>query len=722
GSDRYFEEQDVRAIALSTADDVLILVRFPLCWSTDYLLTRTALKVQAATGVNYADKIVSFATHSHSQPGRFWNLVPATGFGIFGYGQFSSEMVERYSDSFAAAIVQALGDMKPAKVGVRVVDDFDPARRIHSNRRSEFPEFTDDRMTVIRVDEADGTPMAAVVSLAIHGTHMELPWVTGDVAGGIEVVATQKLSAEAGRYVPVIFANGNAANVSPRGDDGTEVNWGKMQVVGHRVWPIFKAAWDAVETQAAPVLEVVQKRIPVSYSLLGYDRSVPEFRANDGTAQEYGAFQCVAQGHERDEPPYRDGALGCLLNLQTFLGQPTVQLQKTVMSAFRIDNTVIATLPGEPSSQLGLELAADLEADARAAGLAGVRAVNFGYAMDHHLYLVLEDDWFRGGYEAAQGLWGWKLGRYFLNNARDLAGQLFTAEREDNTTPIKPTIWPDLADDTVLPTAGAMAAGTLVMDTPAAAVRGDLLELRWIGGHPGVDRPDVVLQVAGEDGSFTDVVRAGVRFDDRGFETLTFYLGDFEGDHLWAVRWELPFDMPVGRYRIHVAGEGVQGEGTAPYSVDGAAFDLGPATLVARDVGVADGVLALRVNYPDGPSNDDGESAFEALEIRGHLLRLDPEMRYDGALKRWSFLLGAAVPLAGLTATMDDVALETVAAPDAVGRTLVTSRAEDGTEGTIDLAGWSSTRLEIQAPAAPATVRISDAWGNFVDVEIAAER
>ncbi|MEZ4466693.1 MAG: neutral/alkaline non-lysosomal ceramidase N-terminal domain-containing protein [bacterium] len=647
----------MRAIALSTADDVLILVRLPLCWSTDYLLTRTAQKVQAATGVNYASKIVSFATHSHSQPGRFWNLVPATGFGIFGYGQFSSEMVERYSDSFAAAILQALGNMKPARVGAKVVDDFDPMRRIHSNRRSEFPNYTDDRMTVIRVDELDGTPMAAVVALAIHGTHMELPWVTGDVAGGIEVVATQKLSAEAGRYVPVIFANGNAGNVSPRGDDGTEVNWGKMQVVGHRVWPIFKAAWDAIETDAAPLLEVVQKRIPVSYSLLGYDRSVPEFRANDGTAQEYGAFQCVAQGHEPDEAPYRDGALGCLLNLQTFLGQPTVQLQKSVLSAFRIDNLTVATLPGEPSSQLGLELAADLEADARAAGLADMRVVNFGYSMDHHLYLVLEDDWFRGGYEAAQGLWGWKLGRYFLNNSRDLAKQLFTAEREDNATTIKPTIWPDLADDTVQPTAGAMAAGTLVMDTPAAAVRGDLVELRWIGGHPGVDHPDVVLQVAGEDGEFADVLRGSVRFDDRGFETLTFYLGDFEGDHLWAVRWELPFDLPLGRYRIRAAGRGVQGEGTAPYAVDGTPFELAPATLVAREAGVVEGVLALKVNYPDGPSNDDGVTPFEALEVRGHWLRVDPEARYDGALRRWSFLLGGAVPMAGLTAAVEDAPL-----------------------------------------------------------------
>lgn len=713
GSDRFFEQQDVRAVVLSTDEDVLILIRLPLCWSTDDMLAQTALKVQAATGVNYLNKIITFGTHSHSQPGRFWNLVPDTGFGIFGHGKFSPALQDGYTDAFAAAIVAALADVRPARVGWHVADDFDPQRRIHSNRRGEGPDIMDDRMMVLRVEDLDGTPRAGLVNLAIHGTHMEETWITGDAPGGIEVVASDKLSAEAGRFVPVLFANGSAGNVSPRGDDNVEPPWGKIQVVGQRVWPIFRAAWAAAEPRADLKLEVLQRRIPVSYSLLGYDRSVPDFRGNDGTAQEYGAFQCVADSREAGEPPHEDGRLGCILNLQTFLGKPTVQLHKATLSAFRLGDLVVTTLPGEPTSQLGLDVSTALEAQAVTAGEAGVRAVNFGYSQDHHLYLVLEDDWFRGGYEAAQSLWGWKLGRYMAENAKDLGRQLFTAEKEDNNTGIKPTLWPNLVDDTIVPTPGGEPAGGVVIDTADTATRGDQIELRWIGGHPGVDEPDVVMQRAGEDGTYTDALHHGFRFDHRGFETQTFYLGDFAGHHVWAVRWELPFDLDLGTLRIHVAGNAVEG----PYTVDSTPFVLRPATLVARDVGVNAGTLAAHLTYPDGPSNDDGVAPFEALEAHGALVRFDAtEVRFDGVVRQWSILLGPAVPLLGLHATAADAPVELTAAPEPMDRTLVTARAEDGTPTLTAIPGWPATRIEVAAPARGVTVRVEDAWGNGVDL------
>jgi hypothetical protein len=712
GSDRFFERQDVRVVVLSTDKDLVILLRLPLCWSTDDMLARTALKVQAATGVNYLNKIITFGTHSHSQPGRFWNLVPDTGFGIFGHGQFSPALQEGYTDAFAAAIVAALADVRPARVGWSVVDDFDPQRRIHSNRRGGGPDILDDRMMVMRVEELDGTPRAGLVQFAMHGTHMEETWITGDAPGGVEVIATQNLSKEAGRFVPVLFANGNAGNVSPRGDNVTRLPWGTMQVIGHRVWPIFRAAWEAATPEHDLPLEVVQRRVPMSYSLLGYDINVPEFRANDGTPQEYGAFQCVAQERNGDQPDHEDGRLGCLLNLQAFLGKPTVQLHKLTLAAFKLGDLVVTTLPGEPTSQLGLELSTRLEAEAATAGQPNVRVVNFGYSQDHHLYLVLEDDWFRGGYEAAQSLWGWRLGRYVLENSFLLGAQLFTAEQEDNTTPIKPTLWPDLQDDTVMPTPGDQPAGEVVIDLPPVQRRGDMFEMRWIGGHPGVDQPDVVMQVQGEDGTFTDGVHNGLRTDHIGFETLTFYLGDFAGSHVWAIRWELPFDHPLGTWRVHVAGRAVEGE----YTVASAPFAIQPATLVARGVGVAAGRLSAQINYPDGPTNDDGATAFEALEAQGHLLRIDGLASFGGDLETYSFLLGPAVPTEGLTTLQGGVRVESSAAADVLTRTLVTARSAEGVETTQELPGWPTTRIETAAPARGQMVRVVDAWGNAVEI------
>lgn len=713
GSERVFERQDVRVIALSTDDDLAILLRLPLCWATDYLLTRTALKVQARTGVDYSSKIITFGTHSHSQPARFWNIVPEAGFGVFGFGLFSNEMVERYSDSFAEAIVRALEDLRPARVGWHLNPAFDPERRIHSNRRSEFPDFTDDRLLVLRIEDHRGRPMAALVNLAIHGTHMNHPWITGDVAGAIEVVATERMSALAGREVPVLFANGAAGNISPRGDDSTEVDWGKMQVVGHRVWPVFRAAWDAAEPAVDPPLEVLQRRIPLSYDLLGYDRSVPEFR-NGGQAMEYGGFQCVMASKDREDPPHMDGALRCLIDLAAFRGRPTVQVHKSVISAFRLGNLVVTTLPGEPTSQLGLELADFIKQDAAALGAGAIEVALFGYANDHHFYLVLEDDWFRGGYEAAQSLWGWRLGRYMLESSQALARQLFTPEKESNATNVKPTHWPDLAEDAVIPTEGASPAVTA--EPPEQARRGDLIEVRWTGGHPGADQPVVALDFDPGSG-FAPAWRNGQPFDDRGFETLTAYLGDFEGDHTWAVRWELPWDMPLGRYRVRIDGAHRTGSIDSPYRLESAAFLLRPAQLVAREVTLADGVLAAKINYPDGPSSDDGASPFEALEIAGHWLRVDPQARWDGRLRRWSFLLGPAVPTAGLSAMVNGVPTRVTGARDALDRPLVVARDAAGVERTEALSGWETTRIELEAR--PGTVaRIEDAHGNVAVVPV----
>jgi len=727
GSDRFFEQQDVRVIVLSDEDDVLIFVRLPLCWSTDLILSNVAQRVQTLTGVNYRDKIVTSATHSHSQPARFWTIVPETGFGVFGHGQFSKEILERVSASVAGAIKAALDDVRPARFGYTIVNDFDPADRIHSDRRGANAPYKDDRMTLWRVDEADGRPRAAVVSFALHGTHMEEPWVTGDAPGGVEVVATQALSAEAGYEVPVLFANGNAGDVSPRGDDGVEQPWGKMQAVGHRAWGVMRDALLGIETRADVDLEVITRRIPITYRDIGYDRAAREFRARPSSApQIYGGFQCVQGEREPGEPDYEDGQYNCIIDLETFRGAPVPEFMKATLSAFRIGNLVVSTLPGEPTSRLGRDLADAVQRDAAAAGYPDYTATNIGYSQDHHLYLVQPEDWRRGGYEAAQNVWGPKFGNYISAQARALAGELFTPEQEQVDTGIKPTWYDFLPDDAVPPTATMGLPGGLLGAPEGRVERGALMRFVFNGGHPGVDMPYAVLERRREDGAWVPAVRAegGTVFDNTTFETLTIYEGDFDRDHTWAIAWELPFNAPLGTYRMHLTGRTFDGSDVQPYDVyTPTPFELVPATLALRDARADGGRVQVRVNYPDGPSNDDGVSPFEALTPTGHLLRADPERASPGRSRQYAFMLGRELPTdtparvelsgpgsaqANLTPTADTVA-----------RTLTTSRGADGATTTETIEGWPSATLAIGAPVAGRyTVTVTDAWGNLGSAEV----
>lgn len=730
GSDRVFDHQDGRALVLSTARDTVVVLRLPLGWSTDFLRTRIAMEVQALTvspehpqGIDILDKLVTVATHSHSGPGRFWNLLPGTGLGVFGHGDFSPEMLDRYALSFARAIALAFDDLQPARFGSVVIDDFDPERRVHSDRRGESPPFLDDRLMVWRIEDLEGRPMMGAISFALHGTHMQETWVTGDVAGGIERIASDKLSAEAGRFVPVMFLNGNAGNVSPRGDRATDVSWGKIQTLGHLVWPIFRDAWDRAVPRDSIDLEVVSRRIPIDYDLLGYDRTVPDFRSELGGAYEYGGFSCVPDG--RPDDPYQDGMLGCRIDLQQFLGHPPVQVHKTALAALRIDDLVVTTLPGEPTSELGMLLAGWVEQDARLAGWPEVRALNFGYAQDHQLYLLTREDWFRGGYEASQNWFGWALGEYIAGEARLLAGQLFTRQREPNDTGIQPTYWPDLWDDTVDPTPTLEVLGRFAVEPPQRLARGQVLEVQWHGGHPAVDLPWVVLERRNERGGFEPVYRSpGVIFDHDGFEAVTAYLGNYGQVHRWSSRWELPFDFPTGLYRLRVVGRALQGPRTNAYDNSSRPFELVPTTLSIHDRQLVDHTLTFSFTLPDGPTNDRFGNAFDGLQPAGHLLRVDPFWQLDGVQRRWSFILGPPVadPEVTITVAGGGGPYRVEATPTTVDRTLVTARAADGTERTTTIPGWPAHGVSVDLPGAGSyTVFVEDAWGNRGSVAISAD-
>lgn len=727
GSDRFFEAQDVRVIALSTDTDTLLLVRLPLCWSSDLVLARAAYKLQQMTGVNYRDHIVSSATHSHSQVARYWTIVPETGFGIFGHGQFSTEIFERITDSVAAALLEAVNDMEPARVGYALEDGFDPQSRIHSDRRNENDDYKDDRVMVLRVDDAQGRPKGALMRLALHGTHMELPWVTGDAPGAVELVATEKLSAEYGREVPVMFFNGDAGDVSPRGDDGVDVPWGKMQAVGHRMWPVFQRLFDGITTDPGPSLELNVRRVPVSYGHIGYDRAASEFRSvPNGNPLIYGAFKCVNNGIPPNEPGYEDGRYACAIDLESFRGAPVPEFMKATLGAFRLGDLVVATLPGEPVSRLGRELTDQIHDDAAAAGHPEYQVIDFGYSQDHHLYLVPDEDWRHGGYEASQNIWGPKFARYITSQARALADELFTPEREVVDTGIKASFYDFLMDDTVAPTPTMGLPGGVIESPRGAVPRGALMKLRFNGGHPGVDLPYAVLEIRRDDGTFVPAVRAegALAYDNTRFDTLTIYRGDYRADHTWEIEWELPYNAPLGTYRFHVAGRYFDGQATIPYDVLSAdTFELVGAPLAVREVAVEGGQIALKITYPDGPTNNDGASPFEALETRGHLLRADPERATDDAHRRYAFIVGrdlpAHRPLHVALSGPGEAALDAVPAPTTARVSLVTSRAADGTEARQELDGWPASEVRIGAPAAGRyRVTVTDADGNAGTAEV----
>ncbi|MFN3202833.1 MAG: hypothetical protein ACE366_30855 [Bradymonadia bacterium] len=726
GSDRVLERQDARALVISDADDLLILIRAPLCFPTDFLITRTAWHLRQLTvdaehpdGIDYADHILLAATHSHSQPARYWNLLSNLSFGTFGFGLFSLEITDRVARSMAEAAAEALDDAQPASFGWTLLDGFDPEGRIHTNRRSEGPDIFDDRMFIWRIDDAEGEPLAAMVNFGIHGTHMNDTWITGDVHGAVEVVAGEVLSEQAGRVVPVLYTNGAGGNTSPRGDDATDTDWAKMQVVGHRVAALVAPAFAGIETRADIDVELITERVAISRDILGYEAEA--FRTRS-TVHTYGAFQCLLEGRNWSEDPAEDGDLGCLLDIARVVGFPVPQNMQTTLTALRLGDLFAVTLPGEPSSEITLMVSQAVQAEGQSAGQP-ITAMALGYAQDHMFYLLGADDWFHGGYESSTSTWGWRLGEYLVDRSRDIAARLLTPEREPWDRRVKPHWWTDLADDTISATPGSEAAGGLIDAPGPRASRGSQIVLRWHGGHPGVDLPNAWLARPGAAGAMEMVTNAlGQPVDISGFDSILRYLGDYSTDHRWSLRWELPFELDPGTYHVIIEGHGVSTEGGSPeqYRIESPAMEITPASLQLQWRQAEDGGLIVSVNLPDGPSTDTG-GPFDGLRPTGSLWRHGPDLNIQGSSRGFSMILGGPAeglravwtPAGGMSASLTPLEVR----PGVITRTVVFGRDAGGTEQRTELEGWPTTEIHLAPLQGPGRLEIYDQHQNVGSVD-----
>jgi hypothetical protein len=640
GSEAWHDRPRIHALAFDDGVEPFVLVRLPLGWSEDFLLTETALKVQAKIGVNLSDRIITSATHSHSQPARFWHLVTGLNFGVFGYDEFAWEVFDRLTDSFAEAVVAAWQAKTPARFGWTMLPDFDPGRRVHRDRRGQNDGLpgdigADPRLLLMRVDDLEGRPRAILTNFGMHGTvfDSDSPILTGDAPGGVETMLELRASARYGRPVTSVYLQGNAGDISPGGDDRGHDELERVALIGERVWTSVEAAFDGIQTRSDVALDLAIGRFPISYDILGY--TAPSFRSTGiscpgGPEQfRYGAFQCLDDGRFSDRDPmtkYTDGDLACVFSLECLTnGYPVPNFMKTRVAVLRLGDLALATLPGEPVSSLGLNNSTRVKA-----ALPGVReAFTLGYSMDHHFYLLTEEDWFQGGYEPSRDIWGWKFAPYFVDQVEKLAKELAKpkAERAWDAKNVKPLYW-DRTEESPsrVPATETEGAPTdVVTEAPARAERLSRITFAWKGGHPGVDRPTITLERE-VGGAFVPVEHAGgLPYTDAYYPLFVRYSGRCTRStcarHTWSVAWEEDEDFPLGRYRFAVRGTHWKDGARVPYEVRSGVVELvGSSGLALDAVAVVDGAI-------------EGIVALPPLE-GAHLMRsVDTPARFGGPLE-----------------------------------------------------------------------------------------
>ncbi|MCC6216190.1 MAG: hypothetical protein IT376_15100 [Polyangiaceae bacterium] len=578
------------ALALEAGGERVVFVRLDL----PVMLDTTLFAVERAAAADGAlrGRIVLTASHSHAS----WAGWPPSLVLVPGMDRPSRALHDLLVPQIAAAVTAALAALEPARVGFAAREDLDPASEVSHDRRAsnddvlgpdgnDFGKAKDPVTWAIRVDRADGSPLAALLSVPLHGTlgGEANPVVSTDAPGAVQ----RALTAELG--YPVLHVQGAAGDVSPDSISGRAacpdeircLDYPALEAVGARAVDKLAGLVRDVTTHDALALEVVTRSFPVGKSRvvrrpdgreLYYPPYDPEY-VPDGLVQgadgallapldefntRAGAALCGTMGGSSFGPIEGTQGVGAYASCadldrigEIFLGlfkvkvesfvAPLCETARATATALRLSiggdaPVLVVTAPGEPTAPFTEYL--------RGRSPAGrERTLVVGYGQDYAGYLLTAEDWLTGDYEASLNVWGPLEGEQIIDGILEAAALAFTPELEDpeaGASRPPPFVWPgeDPLVATVDDDAGAVPAvlpATLFLpDTvaPLASaqpaptverVRG-VARLVWAGGDPLVDAPVVTVEREVSPGSFTAFVGAtGVAASSReGAVVLTY--------------------------------------------------------------------------------------------------------------------------------------------------------------------------------------------------------
>jgi neutral ceramidase len=638
----------VKALALRAGDETVVIVKADIIFAYEGMV----FDLEDRLGAGFHGKVLLATSHSHSG----WAQFTAHGPLKLGSGQLRDVVYQRFLDDLEGAARDAIARLEPAKLGVFATSAFDLDDVINRDRRGENDMLPggdkgDEHLFLIRVDRSDGTPLAVVPVFGEHGTlnDQDNPFASTDATGAIE----RALEEQFDREVTVIHLQGAGADTSPTGHGGVDCSikpgrgsdpcfrWAVEEGHGRGAVPELMAAWAEAGAQMRDTLELemVTRSIetgpfPETFTIrggtLGYaafdGERLPDGRVFDGATlaspvDEFnapvGAALC-----ETADPMFPAAAIpgtegirpygSCLkLDIAAEILEPIFNIKfgvdathpvcettRTTISALRIGDYVIGTLPGEVSVML-----ADLVRDK---SLVRDKTIVVGYAQGHVGYMMRPEDWALGGYEPSVTFWGPLEGEYIAEQLVELLPLAMSPSREDAaaggaTRVATPTMVDDLPVDDPAPMAGTIPGeipevtwartGTPAQAQPAAQVPrvAGVAQLVWFGDDPLVKTPRVTLEHETSPGTFAPVTRRSGRVLDDGELVLSYTPSPLQRTgpqtHIWVVEWQaVPWlgapgldtldargGVPLGRYRFHVEGNG--------WTLDSAPFEVVPGGL-----------------------------------------------------------------------------------------------------------------------------------------------
>lgn len=675
----------IGALALSAGGETVIILKVDLALAYQGFV----YDVEERLGPEYSGKILMATSHSHSSYGNYSGHSAMQ----VGFSRFHPTVYNAFVDQFVATVEAAVADLRPAQIGFAYDGEFDLDDRVNRDRRGENDDLAggpedDHHLYVIRVDDAAGVPIALLPVFGMHGTlgGEDNAVISVDAPGGVERILREEFD------TPVMVAHlqGAGGDVSPAGSSvidcaGAAVcaDFGRAETIGHYARDAILAAWTvAGESMVSEVeIEMLTRTValgpdwetftirdgaleyaPFDLSRFAdgevYDADgniispIDEFNApngaalcsaNNGDIPAFALPMARIRGTEGlgDYPYYGCNRIEGVANVFEvifdidFEETPLCETTRTVVSALRIGDWMVGTLPGEPVTLLVDHLR-------ELSPMPPERTIIVGYAQDHGGYLLRPEDWLRGGYEPTIGFWGPLEGEYVAEQVAALMPLATTAEREDGNElgvqhPAVPAVVDEFEFDVSALEVGSVPAELppLIVTRllrvppsvqPAATVqRLGSVFFTFVGDDPMRGTPRVFLQqeVAGV---FEDMARRSGRLVRDGDFVMTWTpdpirrVAGTPRTHYYTVEFQAaaPLGMPglgavgdrlglpEGRYRFRIEGPG--------YELASDPFTVEPASLVVTSaVAGADLTVTVGVEAPEGYRLIDFEARSNGL-------------------------------------------------------------------------------------------------------------
>ena len=569
----------IKVIWLANGDDHLVITKTDSIYSFDGLVGAITERLERATGVPLDGRVIHTANHSHSSFGTFSDAPTF----YLGGDTLVRENFDRMADQIAEVALEAYDELEPGRVGVGWGLDWDPNDEVYRDRRGENNELhvwpdaepgmgKDPHLGLIRVDDAQGRPLAMVVNFGMHGIigSESSPMVSTDSGGHLETYLEESFDHE----VVVMFAQGSGGDASPAGRGS---DFAKMESIGLIGTDKIRDVFDQV-----PYGGLFCGEGSLS-GVIGSDigSSAPEYEKCADVA-DLAPLVELFFGLEEESFPLPLPETQKAATTVTRLGPvPTLRPDGTVVT----EDLLLGFFPGEATAMYGEQWRRRVRDE-----LGDHQAMMISYAQDHEGYLLIPEDWLLGGYEPDITVWGPLAAEHTMEGALLGAKEVLGTTLREDPDPegiYTPTTYPDRPLETYTPDPtpragtritepltgeerlwtwyhrdGQVPAEELVIPSEVPRVQG-VVQLAWEGGDPSLDNPAVTIEVLGDDGTWSPLTsRSGRVITEGDHDVLLGYtphpLAPWTElqEHRWWATWQAVghvhdrLSLPLGTYRV----------------------------------------------------------------------------------------------------------------------------------------------------------------------------